>query len=184
MLPLVGTSLVTRGLAVLLGFFQLTALATSQLHLECSVEQALPARALVCEYSMLGHLNERFAELQDQAVLAGRAGNSELKRWVSARDACKDVECLDRLFETGIREASLVLAEADRREPAPLLTNARGIPLRIVQKNATNIPAPPDAVQEKAVAERSVPETAASLVMVLFLVAALAYTFVARRLAA
>ena len=95
-----------------------------------------------------------------------------------------DVECLDRLFETGIREASLVLAEADRREPAPLLTNARGIPLRIVQKNATNIPAPPDAVQEKAVAERSVPETAASLVMVLFLVAALAYTFVARRLAA
>jgi len=177
-----GAMTTPRAILGVLGFFPIAVLAASPLHLECSADQTLPGRALACEYSMVGRLNAEFADLHDQTILAGRAGSNESKRWVAARDACKTVDCLERLFEAGIREARLVLDEVDSRQPAPLLTNARGVELRIVQKSAA---APPPAADdaEEAVSQGA-PETAASLVMIFFFVAALGYALVARRLAA
>jgi len=171
------------GLVVLLQFPSL-ALAESPLQVECSMEQSRPGRVLVCEYWMLGRLDGELADLHERNVLAGRAGSVELKRWVGERDACSDVECLDRLYEAGIREARLALVDVEDRQPVPVLTNARGVPLRIVKQRGAAAPALPEVTQEPAVRERPALETAASLVMILFLVAALGYALFARRLAA
>lgn len=157
-------------------------LAVSPLSLECSAEQHLPGRALICEYTMLESRNADLADLHDRVVQAGKTTRIEPKRWVAVRDACRDVECLDQLYEQGMREARLALVEVESRTPAPVLTNARGELLRVVQTKARPIarsePPPPVAEQ------RSVLDTLASLLMVLFLVAAFACTLVARRRAA
>ncbi len=173
------------GSVVILGLFALLltpGLArASSLELECSAEQSIPGRVLVCDYYMLRRLNAELAELQDEAVLSGRAGSNDLKRWTSARDACQDVACLDRLFENGIHETRLTLAAEENSKRPPLLVNARGVRLRVLDAN----PAPTSTVIEPPEArEPSTLETAASLLMVLFLVAALGYALVARRLAA
>ena len=156
------------------------AASASPLQFECTAEQSVPGRALVCEYFMLRRANAELADLHDRAVLAGRAGSNDLKRWVSTRDACRDVECLDRLYERGIREATLALVDVETRQPSVVLVNARGVPLRIVDKQT--IPAP--AAREAPVRKQPALETAASLLMVLFLAAAATYALVARRLAA
>src|SRR5687767_10103782 len=98
------------------------ALAASPLKLECAAEQRLPGRALVCEYFMLDRLNAQLAQLHDRIVTAGRAGKIEVKRWLAARDACQDVECLDRLYEAGMREARLALIDGESRKSVLVLT--------------------------------------------------------------
>ena len=160
------------------------ALSASPLSVECSTEQKLPGRALVCEYFMLGRQNAELAELHALTILAGKAGSKETKRWVAARDACKDVECLDRLFETGMREARLALVEADSRRPAMILTSARGVPLRIAERAPVKTaPLPPvvQSVQEPLAPER--PSVGAYVTLALLGVA-VAYAIMARRLTA
>lgn len=168
-------------LAVLLQLPAL-ALAASPLRLDCSAEQNLPGRALVCEYSMLDRRNASLADLHDGIVQAGRAGRVDVKRWLAARDACSDVDCLDQVFDAAIRDARLALVDVESRQPATILVNARGVPLRVLEPRI--IPAPTPSVRETPARERSALDTAASLLMVAFLVAALAYALVARRLAA
>ena len=173
------------GIAVLLvlpGF----AGAASPIDLECSAGQNLPGRALVCEYTMLGGRNAELADLYERVVRAGRAGRIEPKRWLATRDACRDVECLDQLYEEGMREARLALVEVESRAPAPILTNARGEVLLVVE--TVTRPNPPPAippVQPPLVREQaSVFDTAASLLMVVFLLLAFGYSLVVRRLSA
>lgn len=169
-------------LAVLLQLPAL-ALAASPLRLECAAEQSVPGRALVCEYSMLERRNAGLADLHDGIVQAGRAGRVEVKRWLAARDACSDVDCLDRLFDAAIRDARLALVDVESRQPVTILVNARGVPLRVLQPEPKAIPAPTPSVQEAPARERSGLDTAASLLMVAFLVSALGYAVVAKRLA-
>jgi hypothetical protein len=157
--------------------------AGSPLRLECAAEQSAPGRALVCEYSMLDRRNASLADLHDGIVQAGRAGRVEVKRWLAARDACGDVDCLDQVFDAAIRDARLALVDVESRQPATILVNARGIPLRVSEPEPKAIPAPTPSVQEAPARERSGLDTAASLLMVLFLVAALSYAVVAKRLA-
>ena len=169
--------------AVVAALLHFPAFAASPLELDCLAEQALPGRALVCEYAMLGRMNAQLAELSGQAVLAGRAGSNQLKRWASARDACKDVECLDQILEAGIREAKLALVEVEGRQPAPILTNARGEVLRLVEKRALPVAthAPAQSFQPPIAREGRRLETYSGLILV---AAVLAYAMVARRLAA
>jgi hypothetical protein len=157
--------------------------AASPLRLECSAEQTAPGRALVCEYAMLNRLNTQLADLHDKAVAAGRGERIRVKRFLSTRDACGDVECLDALFERGIRETKLALVDVETREPTVMLTSARGVPLRVLRSAPPRTPAAPR--EHPAVAGgQSALDTAASLLMVGFLVTVLGYTVVARRLAA
>jgi len=168
-------------LAVLLQLPSLAFAASSPLKLECSAEQSLPGRALVCEYFMLDRLNAQLVQLHDRVVAAGRAGRIEVKRWLAARDACQDVECLDRLYEAGMREAKLALVDVESRKPALILTNARGDLLRVAEKQATPAPLPFEvkAVQEAPVRERS---SVAVYVALALLAVAVAYGVMARRL--
>lgn len=171
------------------------AASASPLGLECAADQDVPGRALVCEYAMLGRLNERFADLHDEAVRAGRAGRLDSRRWLAARDACKDVECLDRLLEAGIREARRALVDVESRAPAPILASGRGVPLYLAQATAA-------APQSKASAapvpeQRSAPltelrsarepsrlEPLMSVLTILFFAGVALYAMAARRLAA
>lgn len=163
--------------------FHFPAFAASPLELDCLAEQTLPGRALVCEYAMLGRMNAQLAELSGQAVLAGRAGSNQLKRWVSARDVCKDVECLDQALEAGIREAKLALVAVEDRQPAPILSNARGEVLRVLEKRGppAAAPAPAQSFQPPVAREGRRLETYSGLILV---AAVLAYAMVARRLSA
>lgn len=172
------------GLGVLL-FLPGFSRAESPITLECSAGQTLPGRMLVCEYTMLESRNAELADLYERVVHAGRARRIETKRWLATRDACRDVECLDQLYEEGMREARLALVEVESRTPAPILTNARGEVLRVVETATRPIvlphsPPPASPVREPAAAI----DTAGSLLMVVFLVAALGYSLVARRLTA
>ena len=157
--------------------------AGSPLQFECSGEQKVIGRALVCEYFMLGRLNAQLSDLHDRVVRAGRAGRLELKRWIAARDGCKDVECLDRLYEAGLREARLALVDVENRKPAPVMVNARGELLRVVEKQAEPAPAPLPA-EVKAVPERPVRERSgiAAYAALALLGVAAAYAFLAKRL--
>ena len=159
------------------------AAAASPLQFECSSDQKVIGRALVCEYFMLGRLNAEFADLHDRVVRAGRAGRIELKRWIAARDSCRDVECLDRLYETGLRQARLALIDVETRKPTPVMVNARGDLLRVVDKPArpAAIPEGVKSVQETPVRERS---DVAAYVALALLGVAVAYAILARRLTA
>lgn len=148
-------------------------LAASPLQLECAAAQSLPGRALVCEYFMLDRLNARLAELHEAVVHAGKAGRVEVKRWLAARDACQDVECLDRLFEAGIREAKIALVDVESREPTRILPSARGVPIRV----AENVP----SLQETPIRERA---GRGVYVALLVLAGVVLYALVARRLTA
>jgi uncharacterized protein len=86
-----------------------SALAASSLRLACFEEQKMPGRALVCEYSMLTRLNNQLADLHEELVKSGKAGKVDVQRWISARDACADVDCVDGALEASIREAKKAL---------------------------------------------------------------------------
>jgi len=122
------------GLLALVVLFQTLpnlVLAASPLRLECAQEPQLPGRALVCEYSILGHLNAQLADLHDRIIREGRATRVDVRRWLSQRDACRDVDCLDSLFDAGIRAARIALVDIETRQPTPILVNARGVPVRL-----------------------------------------------------
>jgi uncharacterized protein len=94
-------------LAALLQALPNFALAASPLRLECSQEQQIAGRALVCEYSILGVRNSQLADLHDRAVREGRAERMDAQRWLSERDACREVDCLDAVFERRIHAARI-----------------------------------------------------------------------------
>jgi len=119
-------------LAALLPFLPTSVLAASPLRLECSQEHQVPGRALVCEYSILSYQNAQLADLHDRIVRDGRATHVDARRWLSQRDACRDVDCLDKVFEGNIRAARIALVDIETREPAVILVNARGIPVRVL----------------------------------------------------
>lgn len=119
-------------LAALLQSLPHPVLAASPLQLECSQEQQIAGRALVCEYSILGYRNAQLAVLHDRTVREGRAGRVDVDRWLSERDACRDVDCLDNVFEAGIQAAKIALVDTENRQPAVILVNARGIPVRVL----------------------------------------------------
>lgn len=169
--------------AVVASLLHYTAFAASPLQLDCLAEQAQPGRALVCEYAMLGRMNAQLAELHDAIAQSGRAGRIEPRRWLAERDACRDVDCLDRVLEGSLREAKLALVDVESRSPAPVLTNARGEVLRVLEKRATPVatPAPAQSFQPSAAREGRRLETYSGLILV---AAILAYAMVARRLAA
>jgi hypothetical protein len=119
-------------LAALLPFLPTLVLAASPLRLECSQEHQVPGRALVCEYSILSYQNAQLADLHDRVVRDGRAAHVDARRWLTERDACRDVDCLDKVFEGNIRAARIALVDLETREPAVILVNARGIPVRVL----------------------------------------------------
>ena len=174
------------------------AASASPLRVECDVGQDLSGRALVCEYAMLGRLNERFADLHDEVVRAGKGGRLEHGRWLAARDACRDVECLDRLLEAGIGEARRALVDVESRQPAPILASARGVPLYLVPEHPARQPkaaaaaaaAPEPERRSAALNERhsardpSGLEPLMSVLTVLFFAGVAVYSVAARRLAA
>src|SRR5204863_8023465 len=99
---------------------------------ECSQEQQIPGRALVCEYSILNYRNVQLADLHDRAIREGRPARVDARRWLSERDACRDVNCLDKVFEAGIQATRVALVDIETRQPALILVNARGIPVRVL----------------------------------------------------
>lgn len=107
-------------------------LAASPLRLECSQAPQLPGRALVCEYSILGHLNAQLADLHDRIIREGRAARVDVRRWLNQRDACRNVDCLDNVFESGLRAARIALVDTETRQPTLILVNARGVPVRVL----------------------------------------------------
>jgi hypothetical protein len=119
-------------LAALLQTLPNFGLAASPLRLECSQEQQISGRALVCEYSILGLRNSQLADLHDRAVREGRAERLDARRWLSERDACRDVDCLDKVFSAEIQAARIALVDIETRQPALILVNARGIPIRVL----------------------------------------------------
>jgi hypothetical protein len=176
---------------VALAFVPGFALAASPLRLECSAEQNLPGRALVCEYAMLGSLNDRLADLDEEIVRAGKAARVEPKRWLAARDACQDVECLDRTLEAGVRDARSALVDVESRQPTLILATARGVPVQIVQGTAPVLRAPPAPQREPqprasaptwSVREPSRLEPVFSVLTMLFLAAVAVYATVVRRI--
>ena len=118
-------------LAALLQTLPSVVSAASPLRLECTQEHRISGRELVCEYSILGVLNTQLADLHDRAIREGRAARVDARRWLSARDACRDVECLDKVFETGIQATRVALVDIETRQPALILVTARGIPVRV-----------------------------------------------------
>ena len=174
------SSVAVIGLAMLLAA---PAVAASPLQFECSGDQKVVGRALVCEYFMLGRLNAELADLHDRVVRAGRAGRIELKRWIAARDSCRDVECLDQLYAAGLRQAKLALIDVESRKPAPIMVNARGDLLRVVDKpaRAAAMPEGVKSAQEAPVHEHSGIAAYAALAL---LGVAITYAVLARRLTA
>lgn len=167
------------GLALLPGL----GLAASPLRLECSAEQGVPGRALVCDYSMLGMLNARLADLHERLVAAGRAGRVEVRRWLAARDACREVDCLDRVFDAAIHDAKLALVDVVSREPAPVLVNARGVRLKVLPPPA-QAPSPVVVVVEQSARELPPPREGSGpggLLALLFAAGAVGYAIVAKR---
>lgn len=183
------------GFILLLQFSPNFAAAASPLRLECSAEQLLPGRALVCEYSMLGALNAQLADLHDGTVQARRAGRTDARRWLATRDACQDVDCLDRFFEAAIRDAKLALVDVESREPTVVLANARGVPVRLLQAADAPRPPSPRSVETEQARQSAPPrlrsireptgfEALISVLTVLFLAAVAVYAMAARRLVA
>jgi hypothetical protein len=119
-------------LAALLQSLPNFVLAASPLRLECSQEHQAPGRALVCEYSVLSFQNAQLADLYDRIVRDGRAVHADMRRWLDQRDACRDVDCLDKVFADSIRAAKIALADIEARQPMAVLVNARGVPVRVV----------------------------------------------------
>jgi hypothetical protein len=123
------------GLLALAAFLQSLpnfVLAASPLRLECSQEHQLAGRALVCEYSILSYQNAQLADLHDRIIRDGRAAHVDARRWLSQRDACLDVDCLDKVFEGNIHAAKSALVDVEARQPAVTLVNARGVPVRVL----------------------------------------------------
>jgi len=179
------------GLAVLLQLFPNFAFAASPLRLECSAQQTLPGRSLACEYSVIGRLNEQLADLHDQIVRDGRAARVNVRRWLGARDACRDVDCLDKVLQDGIEAARMALVDVESREPTPVLTTARGIPLRVMPSVRT--PARPAVAPEgerpPSAGARTMPtrsparfEPSFGMLLLLFAAAAVLYTVVVVRI--
>ena len=81
---------------------------------------------------MLGTLNAQLADLHDRSIREGRAARVDVRRWLSQRDACRDVDCLDSVFEAGIRAARTALVDVEARQPTLVLVNARGVPVRVL----------------------------------------------------
>lgn len=131
---------------------------------------------------MLERLNAQLARLHDHIAAAGRAGRVEARRWLAARDACRDVDCLDRLYETGIREARLALIDVETRTPAFVVSNARGDVLRVVEKAPPPAPLPFEvkSIQEAPARERSGVGLSTALAL---LAALITYAMVVKRLA-
>lgn len=119
-------------LATLLQSLPNLVLAASPLRLECSQEHQVPGRALVCEYAILGYQNAQLADLHDWIIRDGRAARVDVRRWLSQRDACRDVDCLDKVFEDSIQAAKIALVDIEARQPAVVLVNARGVPVRVL----------------------------------------------------
>jgi len=119
-------------LAALLQVLPNFVLAASPLRLECSQEHQVPSRALVCEYSILSYQNAQLADLHDRIVRDGRATHVDVRRWLTQRDACRDVDCLDKVFEGNIQAARIALVDVEARQPAVILVNARGVPVRVL----------------------------------------------------
>ena len=162
--------------------------SASSPRLECSAPQSVPGRALVCDYAMLGRLNEQLADLHDEMVLSGKSGRAEWNHWLAARDACQDVDCLDRMLEASIREARLALVDVESRQPTLVLANARGIPMQVLQKTPPlprALPAPRSRPSEPVLSlrEPSRLEPLMSALTMLFLAAVAVYAVVVRRIA-
>jgi hypothetical protein len=177
-------------LAALLHTLPNAALAASPLRLECSQEHEVPGRALVCEYSMLGTLNAQLADLHDRSIREGRAARVDVRRWLSQRDACRDVDCLDSVFEAGIHAARIALVDTETRQPALILVNARGVPVRVLpEASRTRAADVPESERHLSSAARSPTERERSRfdipfdVLLLLLVAgAVLYTIVVVRI--
>lgn len=164
------------------------ALAASPLRLECSTEQNLRARALVCEYSMLSRLNAQLADLHEKMLADRKVDGIDLKRWQKARDACNDVGCLDELLQAGIRDARLVLVAVESREPAPVMANARGVAIRLQSSRPSSRPVAAEEPaslrpQARSLREPTGLEPVVSVLTVLFLAGVAVYAVVVRRLA-
>jgi len=119
-------------LALLLQPLPSFVLAASPLRLECLQEHQVPGRALVCEYSILSYQNTQLADLHDRIIRDGRAARVDVRRWLGQRDACRDVDCLDKVFEGNIQAARIALVDVEARQPAVILVNARGVPVRVL----------------------------------------------------
>ncbi|SRR5258706_544116 len=119
-------------LAALLQALPNFVLAASPLRLECSQEHQVQGRALVCEYSILTYQNAQLADLHDRIIRDGRAAHVDVRRWLTQRDACHDVDCLDKVFEGNIQAARIALVDIEARQPAVVLVNARGVPVRVL----------------------------------------------------
>jgi len=164
--------------------------AASPLRLECSQEQQISGRALVCEYSILGVLNAQLADLHDRASREGRAERVDARRWLSERDACRDVDCLDKVFERGIHAARIALVDTETRQPALILVTARGVPVRVLPE-APLAPAsvapevgryPSDGARTLSAREPSRFEVRFDVLMLLLVAAAVLYTIVVVRI--
>jgi uncharacterized protein len=139
---------------------------------------------------MLGTLNAQLADLHDRSIREGRAARVDVRRWLSQRDACRDVDCLDRVFEAGIRAARIALVDTETRQPALILVNARGVPVRVLpeapRKRAAAAPESerylsPDARAPTA-RERSRFDVPFDALFLLLIAAAVLYTIVVVRI--
>ena len=180
-------------LAALLQSLPNLVLAASPLRLECSQEHLVPGRALVCEYAILGYQNAQLADLHDRVIRGGREAHVDVRRWLSQRDACRDVGCLDKVFEDSIQAAKIALVDIEARHPAVILVNARGVPLRVLPEapfvsskivlegerhSAADAPTPTFPVREPSRFE----QLPFDVLLLLLVAAAVLYTIVAVRI--
>jgi uncharacterized protein len=177
-------------LAALLQSLPNFVLGASPLRLECLQGHQLPGRALVCEYSILGSQNAQLADLHDRMIREGRAAHVDGQRWLNERDACRDVDCLDKVFERGIRAARIALVEIETRQPTPILVNARGISVRVLpQAQLASATAAPEEERDFSAGARRLSarepsrfEVPFDVLLLLLVAAAVLYTIVVVRI--
>jgi hypothetical protein len=178
-------------LAALLQSLPSFVLAASPLRLECLQEHQVPGRALVCEYAILGYQNAQLADLHDRIVREGRAAHVDVRGWLNQRDACRDVDCLDKAFEDSIQGARIALVDIETRQPAVVLVNARGVPVRVLPEAppvSSNVPLESERYPAAGVPALSAREPSRfeqlpfDLLLLLLVAAAVLYTIVAVRI--
>ncbi|QQX86435.1 GntR family transcriptional regulator [Cupriavidus necator] len=123
-------------------------------------------RHLICDSSRLSERYERIYAEQQRMLHKGRILDSDIAAWRSRRDACDSVRCLESMFAKFWRERDSMRIAPGRSDSANQAATARSIPASQkaaplpaaasapapqaaqAPQTSTQIPAPPQHVQE------------------------------------
>ena len=122
--------------------------AQSPLDLDCRENQPPGGRALVCEYSMLTRQNDNLTNFYSRLLKERPHRSVDIIAWLSQRDACSDVPCLDRFFDSRIPEIQSLLDSPDSIEAKqPLSSAISALDAHEVSNTDTSIPAADNSPQ-------------------------------------